>query len=419
MRWFAEARFGLFVHFGLYSMLGRGEWAMNKEAIAPADYARLADEFNPKSFDADALCALAKEAGMRYIVFTTMHHEGFRLYHSDLTDFCSTKTRAKRDFTAEVVAAARRSGLKIGLYHSLNNWRDQPDGVAALESEADRRVFIDNTFARIKELVTRYNPVDTLWYDGWWPFNADGWEAERMNAMVSAIQPHILFNGRNGLPGDFGTPEGHMAAPSPWRPWEACMTLNDNWGFHRGDNNWKSAKDVIKMLATAAKGKGNLLLNIGPRGDGSVPEPSAQVLKTLGAWMKTNAEAIHDTDLFSFDLQTRGDHRGDWSHHGPYTVSGDNLYLLATSWMGQKLVIAGLECGVKRVSILGSSNDYPFTLRGDVLTVTALPDDAPDKTCPVIKIECDAPPALYRTGGMRNPNAPHPHYDPCPSDIAH
>ena len=115
-------------------------------------------------------------------------------------------------------------------------------------------------------MVTKYNPIDIMWYDGWWPFNAEGWQGERMNVMVSEIQPHIIFNGRNGLPGDFGTPEGHISAPSPWRPWEACMTLNDHWGYHCGDNNWKSATDVIGMLTKVANGKGNLLLNIGQIG---------------------------------------------------------------------------------------------------------------------------------------------------------
>jgi alpha-L-fucosidase len=136
--------------------------------------------------------------------------------------------------------AARRHGLRIALYHSLNNWNDAPDAADALERPADRTRFIANTFARIRELVTRFNPIDVLWYDGWWPFDAQGWEAERTNAMVRDIQPHILFNGRNGLPGDFATPESHLGAPRPWRPWEGCLTLNNTWGYHAGDHDWKT-----------------------------------------------------------------------------------------------------------------------------------------------------------------------------------
>ncbi|MCK4983627.1 MAG: alpha-L-fucosidase, partial [Victivallaceae bacterium] len=296
--WFVNARFGMFIHFGLFSMLTRGEWVMNKERIAPEEYRKLADEFNPVNFDADSLCSLAKEAGMKYIVFTTMHHEGFRLYDTALTDFCSTKTLANRDFVAEVIDAARKHGLKIGLYHSLNNWYDKPDAVEALENKVKYQEFINNTFARIRELLMKYNPVDILWYDGWWPFNAQEWKAEEMNKMARSIQPHLIINGRNGLPGDFSTPEGHMSQPSPWRPWEACMTLNDSWGYHKGDHNWKSVKDVIQMLGTAANGNGNLLLNIAPKGDGSIPGTSLKILKRLTHWMKINGEAIFNTDIF-------------------------------------------------------------------------------------------------------------------------
>ena len=241
--WFVQARYGMFIHFGVYSLLERAEWVLNREAIPMAEYKQLAARFTAEKFDADALCGLAVRAGMRYVVLTTMHHDGFRLYPTKLSDFCS-----KRDLVGEMVTAARKHGLRIGLYHSLNNQADQPDAVAALEDKQAYERFIANTFERFRELVTRYNPIDTLWYDGWWPFNAEGWRAEELNAMVRAIQPHILFNGRNGLPGDFATPEGHLGAPKPWRPWEACMTLNDSWGFHAGDHNWKKPGQIADML---------------------------------------------------------------------------------------------------------------------------------------------------------------------------
>ncbi len=417
MKWFVDARFGMFIHFGLFSMLARGEWVMNKERIAPKEYSKLANNFNPVNFDADNLCILAKNAGMKYIVFTTMHHEGFRMYDTELTDYCSTKTLAKRDFVAEIIAAARKHGLKIGLYHTLNNWYDKPDATDALEDKVKYQKFIDNTFARIKELLTKYNPIDILWYDGWWPFNAKGWKAEKMNEMARSIQPHIIINGRNGLPGDFSTPEGHMSQPNPWRPWEGCMTLNDNWGYHKGDNNWKSVKDVIQLLATAANGKGNLLLNIGPKGDGSIPEESLDILKGLAKWMKTNSEAIFNTEIFTCDPYKRENGRNDFSPHGTLTASGNNLYLLATNWMGSKYILNGLETPVKRVSILGSEKNYSFQWKDNLLTVSGLPENAPDNECTVIKIECDGPPSVYNCGGMRIPDISHPRYDPCPSDI--
>lgn len=416
--WFEEARYGLFIHFGLYSLIGRGEWTMNREGISPAELREVAARFDPTGFDANAIADLAVAGGMKYLVFTTMHHEGFRMYDSELSDFCSTKLGPKRDFTAEIIAAGRKRGLKIGLYHSLNNWYDQPDGVAALESPADYETFIKNTHARIRELVTRYNPIDILWYDGWWPFDARGWRAKEMNAMVREIQPHILFNGRNGLAGDFATPEQHLAVPQPWRPWEACMTLNNNWGFHAGDQNWKSPTEIIKLLVRAAQGRGNVLLNIGPRGDGTIPSESENLIRTVGEWLKTHGECLRDTDLWTFDPHNRGEHRADWCHHGPMTASGNNLYLIATCEPPDRLVIRNVEAKVQEVIRLGEGS-LPFSQIGEKVEVELPPTSTPTPTLPrVYKFACDRPPTLYGTGGMRPPTVEHPRYDPMPSDIA-
>jgi alpha-L-fucosidase len=270
-------------------------------------------------------------------------------------------------------------------------------------------------------LVTRYHPVDVLWYDGWWPFNADGWQAERMNAMVRRIQPRILFNGRNGLPGDFATPEGHMGTPNPWRPWEACMTLNNSWGYHAGDHDWKTPQQIVDFLAAAAQGGGNLLLNVGLRGDGSLPEASVRVLEAVGDWLRrAGGEAIFGTERFTFDLRERGDHRGDFNLHGPLTAKGNNLYWLLRRWPGSGVALGGLEAHVEKVELLGDVAT-PVLVRwdGGRLVLSGLPDAPPDEVCPVLRITCDRPPVLYQTGGLRTPSVPHPHYDPCPSDIQH
>lgn len=416
--WFLEARFGMFIHYGLYSMLERGEWMMNRERLSPDEMQALAGRFNPTGFDAGRLCDLAVETGMRYVTLTTMHHEGFRLYDTALSEFNSVR-HGGRDLVAELVAAARARGLRIALYHSLNNWTDRPDAADALESQTAYDEFIGHTFERIRELVTRFNPIDVLWYDGWWPFTAERWQAEKMNAMVREIQPHILFNGRNGLPGDFGTPEGHLSAPSPWRPWEGCMTLNDHWGYHRGDHHWKGADEVVSLLGLAASGRGNLLLNIGPRGDGSVPEASVAILEQVGRWMARNGEAVRGTDIFTFGLRERQGHCGDWSHQGLFTRKGNTLYHLARYWPGSRMVVGGLETEVKRVRLLGSGRDLPFTQKKDTVTVTGLPEAAPDPVCPVVEFACASAPTMVLGGGMRIPRAPHPPYDPCPSDINH
>ncbi|MEO6908643.1 MAG: alpha-L-fucosidase, partial [Abditibacteriaceae bacterium] len=335
---------------------------------------------------------------------TTMHHDGFRLYDTKLTDFNSVKS-CGRDLTAEIVEAARTRNLKIGLYHSLNNWMDQPDGVAALEREMDYHTYIHNTFERIRELVEKFNPIDILWYDAPWPFDAERWQAEKMDAMVRSIQPQILINGRNGLPGDFATPEGHVAYPDPWRPWEACLTLNNSWGYNAGDEDWKSANQVLDLLAMCATGNGNLLLNIGPRGDGSVPDGSTRVLEEVGDWLRKNGEAIYDVEPF-----INGENgRGDFCSHGHFTAKDNNLYVLVRRWPGEVLTIAGLKCKVLHARLLGSEKEYSFHQRNGRVQVIGLPPNAPGH-CSVLRLECDKPPSMYLCGGMTTPHMPHPHY---------
>ncbi len=418
--WFTSARFGLFIHYGLFSLLERGEWTINREGIPVEEYKRLMNRFTAAKFDADQLCDLAVRCGMRYVVFTTMHHDAFRMYDSALSDFTSVKSPAKRDLTAEMIAAARKRGLKIGLYHSLNDWTDRPDAVDALEDESKYETFIRNTFDRIRELNEKYKPFDTMWYDGWWPFSAERWRSSAMNAMVREIQPNILFNGRNGLPGDFATPEQHLSAPSPWRPWEACITLNDSWGYHHGDHNWKTPGQVIDMLATVAQGKGNLLLNVGPRGDGSIPPETLSCLNAVADWMQKHRESVFDTEQFTYGLRERKpEHRGDWCHHGPFTIRGNNLYLLVRRWPGSELAINGIECQVKNVTLVGSGQTLKFKQSGQRVVVQGLPETDPDPVCSVLRFECDRAPSMYLSGGLRKPKADHPPYDPCQSDIAH
>lgn len=414
---FAQLQYGMFVHFGLYSGLARGEWVMNRERIAPAEMKKIAEKFRPDQFNADELCRLAVDGGMRYLVFTTMHHDGFRMYDTSLSEF-NAKKYCGRDLVREVIDSARRHGLKIGLYHSLNNWFDQPDAVNALENPAAYRTFIRNTFARLRELVTKFNPVDILWYDGWWPFDADGWQAERMNSEMRAVQPQLIFNGRNGLPGDFTTPEQHLTPPSPWRPWEACVTLNSHWGYHAGDTDWKRPVEIINMLLACGANHGNLLLNIGPRGDGTIPEESIAIVRTVGQWLAAGGrEAITACDPFKFSptRPEKGD-RGDWDPHGRMTVSGRNLFYILEYWPGDPLTLAGFRGKVLAASADAGRIPLRFTQSGETLRI-ALPEILRTLTAPVIKLECETLPAIYRTGGMRTPECGHPRYDPIRPDI--
>ncbi|MBR2373614.1 MAG: alpha-L-fucosidase [Lentisphaeria bacterium] len=412
---FSELRYGMFVHFGVFSQLARGEWVMNREQISPAELELLAKDFHPERFNADELCRLAVDGGMKYIVFTTMHHEGFRMYSSELSDFNSWNY-CGRDFVREIVDSARKHGLKIGLYHSLNNWHDAPDAVDALEDQEKYDIFIKKTFARLKELAERYKPFDIVWYDGWWPFNADGWQGEKMNAMLRKIHSDFIFNGRNCLPGDFGTPEQHLTPPSPWRPWEACVTLNSHWGYYEGDNRWKSPEDVIDMLLTCGSKRGNLLLNIGPRGDGSIPEKSSAIVRAVGQWLREGGwEAINAFDELTLSpaIPTPGE-RGDWDPHGRFTASGNDLYYVLM-YPRKTLTIAGFIGKVQRITAYGIG-ELRFVQNGSKLKID-LPDELQGRLAPVLKMECDSPAGVYRTGGLRIANVEHPRYDPVPPDI--
>jgi hypothetical protein len=250
MAWWHEARFGMFIHWGLYSVLGRHEWAMEEEGIPVAEYELLAKRFNPKPHAARAWAKLAKRAGMRYMVMTTKHHEGFCQFRTETTNYCAPRQAAGRDLVAEYVEAARAEGLRFGFYFSLMDWH-HPDGARCATDPEARHRFVDYAHAQIHELTTNYGKVDVLWYDVAWPLDAAGWESEKMNQMVFQLQPDIIVNNRNKLEGDFQTPEQRIAASD--KAWEACMTMNDSWGYQRADDDWKSPKTVVRNLITCAR----------------------------------------------------------------------------------------------------------------------------------------------------------------------
>jgi alpha-L-fucosidase len=239
-----------------------------------------------------------------------------------------------------------------------------------------------------------------------------------MNKMVRDIQPWIIFNGRNGLPGDFTTPEGHMTAPTPWRPWEACLTLNQNWCCVKEDNDWKSSSQVIDMLLNAAKGNGNLLLGIGVEADGSIPDCAKKTLLDVGDWLKFNGEAVYQTEVFDIGLMERESHRSDWNQLCDYTASGNNLYLIVKYWPWENLTIVGLKTAPLRITTLASGDvcDFDYEPNSGKLRIKNLPSDLPGMR-PVFKVECASPPEICWSGGMRIPNVPHPPYDPCPSNL--
>lgn len=387
MKWWHEARFGMFVHWGLYSQLGRHEWVMNRERIPIAEYEKLADSWRPKERPAREWARLAAQAGMKYMVMTTKHHEGFCLWDTQQTDYNAVKHGPGRDLVREYVEACREFGLKVGFYYSLMDWH-HPDGALCAKDEAARRRFLDFTKGCVRELCTNYGKLDILWYDVSWPLKSpELWESYEMNAMARELQPHIIINNRSQLDEDFGTPEEHVTAASEGRAWEACMTFNGSWGYMPSAIDWHSVRAVIGMLRTASAGQGNLLLNIGPAPDGSIPPEAPERLLAVGQWLKQNGEAV-------YGQVDRADGRMEWMPTGQWTIKGNTAYYWCNRWPGKELAIGGLQVKVQRATFLATGDPIAYEQTENRLILKDLPLTNPDAIAGVcvIKLECDAPP---------------------------
>src|SRR5579871_1656331 len=379
MAWWHQARFGMFIHFGLYSVLGRHEWAMEEEGIPVVEYMKLDQQFKPKPGFAKAWASLAKQAGMKYMVMTTKHHEGFCNFATDLTPYCAPKQGPGRDLVKEYVEAARSEGMRVGFYYSLMDWH-HPDGARCAHDEAARRRFVDYTHGLIRDLMSHYGKIDILWYDVAWPLDAKGWESEKMNAMVFQLQPDIIVNNRNKLEGDFTTPEQTITAAS--RPWESCMTMNDSWGFNKSDDNWKTPKTVVRNLITCSHDTGNYLLNIVPKADGSIPEESVRIMTTVGKWMEKNGKSIYQTEK----CQPRR------SNYASFTRNGNTLYMHNYFWPGETATIGGMMTKVKSARLLSTGKEVKFEQDKFRVRFIGLPETAPDDPVTTIAIECDGEP---------------------------
>jgi len=388
IRWWQEARFGMFVHWGLYAQLGRHEWVMNRERIPVEEYEKLAATWKPKERPAREWAALAKQAGMKYMVMTTKHHEGFCLWDTAQTDYNAMKTGPGRDLVREFVQACREFDLKIGFYYSLMDWH-HPDGALCARDDKAHRRFLNFTQGCVRELMTNYGKIDILWYDVSWPLpSAEAWESVKMTQMARELQPHIIVNNRAKLDEDFGTPEETVTAAESGRAWEACMTFNGSWGYMPISPDWHSAREVVDMLRTATAGQGNLLLNIGPAPDGSVPPEAVTRLSTIGHWVEQNTEALYgQVDRASRD-------RVEWVPTGAWTLKGNSGYYWCSRWPGRELVIGGLQTKVIQASFLVSGQPIDFEQTENRLVLKNLPYHCPDPYVgvTVIKLVFDDPP---------------------------
>lgn len=382
MAWWHAAKFGMFIHFGLYSAHARHEWAMEEEAIPIEEYQQFTKIFHPKPGSAVAWAKLARSAGMKYVVLTTKHHEGFCNWDTKLTNYNAVQQGPRHDIIKEYVEAVRSEGLRVGFYYSLMDWH-HPDGARCAHDEEARKRFVEYTHGLVRELMTNYGKIDILWYDVAWPLSAEGWESERLNKMVMQLQPEIIYNNRNKTPGDFSTPEQRIVAAKGGRAWEACMTLNDSWGYQAADDNWKPAKTVVRNLISCARDGGNYLLNIGPRGvDGSIPEPSVDILTEVGKWMQKNGECIYQSDICQVTRST----------YATFTRAGNTLHMHVYFWPGSDVAISGLKTKVLSAKMFVSGQPVKFTQDEFRVHITGLPEKAPDSPVTTISLDCEAEP---------------------------
>ncbi|WP_406099364.1 alpha-L-fucosidase [Streptomyces sp. NBC_01013] len=404
--WFEAARFGLFVHFGLYSLAARHEWVRSREAMSQQEYDRYLHRFDPDLFDARQLACTTRESGMRYAVLTAKHHDGFCLFDSALTDYTSVRATG-RDLVREFVDAMRAEGLRVGLYYSLLDWQ-HPDftldehhplrGTEAQRKTRDMERYRAYMEGQIRELLTEYGRIDTLFFDFTYPEKGpEAWGAERLLAVVKELQPDILVNDRLGIPGDYVTPEQYQ----PDRPlerggervvWEACHTLNGSWGYDRDNHDYKDPALLVRMLVQSVACGGNLILNVGPNGRGALDPTAHSTLRAIGEWTDLHARSVRDAGPSTFEPPSQG----------LYTQSGNRLYLHLPAWPLTHLHLPGLAGRVHYAQLLHDGSEIRFheadgarhehnnlappSQPAGTLTLT-LPIARPDVLLPVIELE--------------------------------
>ena len=391
MKWWREARFGMFIHYGLFSQVGRNEWVMACENVPPQEYEKLADTFSPKEGCCREWAKLAKEAGCKYMVMTTRHHEGFSLWDSKANPYNSVNYGPHRDIVKEFVEACREFDLKIGFYSTCMEWHHPDSGICAYDTEARRR-YTQYLKDINTELLTQYGKIDILWYDVPSPMESwEGWDSLERNQFLRSIQPHIIINDRSRLDEDFGTPEEHIT-PSE-HDWEACMTFNGiSWGYVDSDQALPysyTPQRIVAMLQTCCERGGNLLLNVGPKPDGSVPYEVIDPLKKVGEWLKVNGEAVYGmlNKTYGNEYQLNGVSRP--------SSKGNTIYMWNKIWApyNGKMVLSGLFDTPEKISFIDGT-PIKFEKKGDRIFLYDLPEKNPDPilNIPLIKLEFNCKP---------------------------
>ena len=379
MQWWREARFGVFVHYGLYAQIGRNEWVQACENIPADEYEKLAETFAPKEGCCREWAAMAKKAGAKYMVLTTRHHEGFSLWDSKVNPFNSVNYGPHRDIVREFVDS------------SLMDWH-HPDGSRCAYDNAARERFTKYIRDLNEELLTRYGKIDVLWYDVACPMQHwEGWDSLARNQYLRTLQPHILINDRSRIPEDFGTPEEHITPAD--RDWEACMTFNGiSWGYvdsAQAAPYSYSPQRILGMLQTCCERGGNLLLNFGPTPDGSVPQEAVEPLTQVGRWLAVNGEAVYGKleKTYGNQNQANGVSRS--------STKGNTVYMWNKIWAPYRgqMILGGFENAPRAVSLMDGT-PIEFEHKGARILLKNVPQENPDPILhvPIIKIEFDEPP---------------------------
>lgn len=380
--WFLKDRFGMFIHWGLYSIPARGEWVMANERMSKEDYKKYFDDFDPVNYDPKSWAKAAKNAGMKYAVMTAKHHDGFCLFDSKLTDYKSTNTKAERDLIKEYVDAFRAEGIKIGLYYSTIDWyhddfphfgdRHHPmrDNKEFENLEHDFDNYLDYMHGQVRELCSNYGDIDILWFDfSYDHMIGERWKATELINMVRSLQPNVIIDNRleasgensgsimtkdpSFYAGDFASPEqiippeGIVDEDGDSIPWEACITMNNHWGYSSTDKSFKSPKMIIRKLVECVSKNGNFLLNVGPNAKGEIPDQSLDILDQIGKWMDQNGDSIYNCGKSNLP-------KPEW---GYFTQNDNKLYAHVFEGSVGPLGIPGINGKIEKARLLSDSSE--------------------------------------------------------------
>lgn len=410
-RWFVQDRFGMFIHWGLYALGARHEWLKHRERIKDEDYQKYFDHFDPDLYDPKAWARAAREAGMKYFVITTKHHEGFCLWDSEHTDYKAPNTPCGKDLLTPMVEAFRAEGIKVGFYYSLIDWHHPEFPVDRMHPRRDDQEFRDATkdrdiskyadymYKQVEELLTRFGKIDILWFDFSYPGEdgkgRDDWQSERLVKRIRELQPDIMIDNRLDLPG-----VGDMVTPEQFQPhaqmvnedgtpavWEACQTFSGSWGYHRDEQTWKSVPMLLQMLIDGVSKGGNLLLNVGPTGRGEFDARAVERLAGMGRWMRTNSRSIYGCGVAPEGLETPRDCRYT------YNATTNRLYLHLFAYPFHSIHLPGMQDKVAYAQFLHDASEVrmrkPRTPGAHVGLNTHAPEGALTLMLPPVKPDVD------------------------------